>query len=347
MKKAIQIILLQFVFSFTSIAQAILTGSSYNPIIGEGFVIHNCDTSGITIGTSGAGAFWDFSGLNNIYKNDSIAYIACDSTFYCSNYPGSTIVANSTSYDPPNYYSRRSFWYYYQSDTGSLVSKGDGLGHLGFFYKNPELIFKYPFTYPSYITDSFSNLDTIRHYKLNGSDTVFCDGYGDLKLPGYDYPNTLRIHKKRIYWDSVWGFSGSVPYYLVSDNYSWYAPGFHNFLLSISYNSYSGGNYMEVKFATGFIPNDVAILNIELPDFQVYPNPFKDELNINFSTRDKEVISVTLVDVTGREIRTIANKEYIAGKNQVNFTTSDFSKGIYFVRLKSTYQTTIRMVEIL
>ncbi|QTE22451.1 alpha-amylase family glycosyl hydrolase [Polaribacter cellanae] len=65
---------------------------------------------------------------------------------------------------------------------------------------------------------------------------------------------------------------------------------------------------------------------IEKDKIQLYPNPATNQFYVS-----KEVVSVTIFDITGKMIKKYDNK---AVKNN-SFTTSNMNKGIYFVRFKS------------
>lgn len=63
---------------------------------------------------------------------------------------------------------------------------------------------------------------------------------------------------------------------------------------------------------------------------QIYPNPTKDLIQIEFNTNDSEEISISVVDQLGRIIHT-QNKTYPKGNQIETVNLSDLSNGYYFV----------------
>jgi hypothetical protein len=65
-------------------------------------------------------------------------------------------------------------------------------------------------------------------------------------------------------------------------------------------------------------------------DFDVYPNPFSDQLNIEVYTNDQSVLSI--VDVSGRIITQMTIQE---GQNRQVMKTSAWPAGAYFLRFEN------------
>lgn len=68
---------------------------------------------------------------------------------------------------------------------------------------------------------------------------------------------------------------------------------------------------------------------------QNYPNPFNPSTNIDFSIPNTGLVTIKIFDVTGREVKTLVNKEYAAGNYKVTFDASYLSTGVYFYTLIS------------
>lgn len=72
--------------------------------------------------------------------------------------------------------------------------------------------------------------------------------------------------------------------------------------------------------------------------FQVYPNPFDNELYVNDITQQGSDSELSIVDIVGRIIRKIQlNKE-----NKIN--TSDLIPGVYFLQIKTDKETIVRKI---
>jgi len=68
---------------------------------------------------------------------------------------------------------------------------------------------------------------------------------------------------------------------------------------------------------------------------QNYPNPFNPTTNIKFSLSQRGYVTLTVYDVTGREIAKLVDAVLSAGQHQVSFDGQGFSSGVYFYRLRS------------
>jgi hypothetical protein len=64
--------------------------------------------------------------------------------------------------------------------------------------------------------------------------------------------------------------------------------------------------------------------------FKVYPNPAKQELSIAPDIEDKESFEVTLIDIYGRAVKTIAEKN---GDATITLTVDNVPDGVYQVRV--------------
>jgi hypothetical protein len=69
--------------------------------------------------------------------------------------------------------------------------------------------------------------------------------------------------------------------------------------------------------------------------FQNIPNPFKDQTRINFELMESGFASLSLLDLTGHEVRKLVNDNLTRGKHSILIEKEDLSPGIYFYRLHS------------
>jgi hypothetical protein len=68
---------------------------------------------------------------------------------------------------------------------------------------------------------------------------------------------------------------------------------------------------------------------------QNYPNPFNPSTKITFYLDKPGVASLSVYNVLGQKVASLISKEMAAGKHEVDFNGSKFSTGIYFYRLES------------
>ncbi|MDA0986098.1 MAG: DUF1501 domain-containing protein [Bacteroidetes bacterium] len=67
---------------------------------------------------------------------------------------------------------------------------------------------------------------------------------------------------------------------------------------------------------------------------QNYPNPFNPNTKIKFNSSGAN-LTIKIFDMTGREIKTIAEGYYPQGSHEVNFHANGLPSGIYYYRLQS------------
>ena len=64
-----------------------------------------------------------------------------------------------------------------------------------------------------------------------------------------------------------------------------------------------------------------------------YPNPFNPVTNINFSVPNYDRVSISVYDISGRLVATLSNHYYAPGRHSVAWDASEFSSGIYFIKM--------------
>jgi len=71
-----------------------------------------------------------------------------------------------------------------------------------------------------------------------------------------------------------------------------------------------------------------------------YPNPFNSFTSINFELPSTEIVTITVLSVTGQRVKKLSNRRFPAGKNSVVWDAkSDYgnpcASGVYFYRIKA------------
>ena len=78
---------------------------------------------------------------------------------------------------------------------------------------------------------------------------------------------------------------------------------------------------------------------------QNYPNPFNPSTTIKYSLPKDGFVSLKIYDITGREVKSLANEVKKAGYYSVTFNASSLASGVYFYRIQSNdFVQTKRMV---
>jgi hypothetical protein len=68
---------------------------------------------------------------------------------------------------------------------------------------------------------------------------------------------------------------------------------------------------------------------------QNYPNPFNPNTTIRYQIPVRNLVTLKLYDILGREIITLVNEEKAAGSYEINWNASTLSSGVYFYQLKA------------
>ncbi len=68
---------------------------------------------------------------------------------------------------------------------------------------------------------------------------------------------------------------------------------------------------------------------------QNYPNPFNQSTQINFTLNHAMDVNISVYDIAGRLVATLANKGFAAGSHSINFNASNLASGIYVYQLKT------------
>jgi hypothetical protein len=70
----------------------------------------------------------------------------------------------------------------------------------------------------------------------------------------------------------------------------------------------------------------------------IYPNPASGgEFNILLSVKENTNVTITLFDLTGKQVAEICNKQMEKGNHQAVFNTENLSAGVYFCKLTTGY----------
>lgn len=75
-----------------------------------------------------------------------------------------------------------------------------------------------------------------------------------------------------------------------------------------------------------------------------YPNPFNGILTVQFAIPKATALTISIFDLTGREIAILASGDYREGKYQIRWEAAERSAGIYLVRLRTAHADITRKV---
>lgn len=85
-------------------------------------------------------------------------------------------------------------------------------------------------------------------------------------------------------------------------------------------------------------------------DFSItatYPNPFNASTTIEYALPTPAHVTLDVIDITGRNVRTLLDAEQPAGQHRLTFDADDLPSGLYFVRLTAPGRTDTRKIVLL
>ena len=85
-----------------------------------------------------------------------------------------------------------------------------------------------------------------------------------------------------------------------------------------------------------------------IDNVKIYPNPVTDQINISYTLRKENLVTVQVLDILGNEVVTLLSQKLSAGE-QTNtfFLDSKISSGFYFVRVIAGSDSIIKRISIL
>jgi len=96
-----------------------------------------------------------------------------------------------------------------------------------------------------------------------------------------------------------------------------------------------GGNNVYIDDIKIYDPTLVGIneVNKAALNYNVYPNPVNDQLNVEFNLLENTHVLGEIFDITGRKVVTLFNRDFSLGTHKVDYNTSDLNAGVYFVKI--------------
>lgn len=164
-------------------------------------------------------------------------------------------------------------------------------------------------------------------------------------------------HFYRELGDKIWGNMGFTDAFNLTEK--WYSRGYISIdqgpIINMIENYRTGllwDNFManpEIQPALtkiGFVPDSSQSLGYNSSKIEsgnyltVFPNPAQSSINIELFSPCVQEISVSLFDASGKEIKSIVNKQrFNHGRNSLHFPLDEFLPGMYFVQVKTEKKT--------
>jgi hypothetical protein len=87
-----------------------------------------------------------------------------------------------------------------------------------------------------------------------------------------------------------------------------------------------------ILFTTTSLANKAIFDNAGAATWQVYPNPTRDNLHVDFNSNSTETVKVDVRDMTGRLVQTL-NYEPMIGQNTLDINLHTAADGLYLIQI--------------
>jgi hypothetical protein len=335
--------LLAAVICVSGLKAQTLTQANHAPIVGDSYQTVNCSTVGALPGGNGTGQTWNFSSLTVQTTTTTNNGVTVASTGSTATFPSASVAVTSGGNGDSFYSSSISSLLYWG---GNIVVGGQAVT---MSYTQAAIHATYPMSFGSTANGNISGTAT---HTLAGSGpfagtcTVTAAGTGTLMLPGgYNFPNVLKVTTVKVMTFTVAG-AGSYSQ-TVTDYYS---PSSKYPLFSIS-NEYINSALGTTTETVTLINNNYKTVGINeaasqtLSNVSVYPNPAKENININFVNENAENASYEMVNVLGQTVRS-QTIPVAKGETLYNVNLSGIENGVYFMKLNVGNKTSITKITV-
>jgi len=307
-------------------AQTVLTNAANSMHVGDVLTLKGIDT--ISPGNAGANQVWDYSGTK-IEENFVINYnadasktsVAGSEFFACDENGGRNVFFKITP--------TQSLYYGLSADKAVIN------------FTTPLVEMTYPFAYGSEINGAMNGSYTENGLTvpITGTYSIKGDAWGTLVLPnGVKLNNVLRVKSMREYDQEA---SGS-DYHFIVNRYAFYAPGSRYAVLQIKDATYKCSCGCNGKDYKAYFNPTAGGAQVEQPapqstnpsfTYKVYPNPFENELKIDYEIKAKAKIEISVVDITGKVVKTILNTTQEAGSYNISTDMSACHASNFILRI--------------
>lgn len=319
-----------------------LTQANHAPIVGDMFQTINCTTVGVNPGGNGAGQTWNFSALTVLTTTTTNNGVTVASTGSASTYPSANVAVSIGTGTNAFYSSTASSLLYWGGDIKV------GGQNIIMAYTSPAPYAAYPMTLGTTTSSNVvgTNTSIVGAGTFTGTSMVTGAGTGTLMLPGgYNFNSVLKVVTS-----ATLAFTtpfGSGMYY--NNRYDYYAATSKYALFSISNETITSGAGTTTETLVAINSNYTLGMkesaSEQLSNVTVYPNPAKDNININFNNENAENASYEIVNVLGQTVRT-QNIPVAKGETLYNINLNGFESGIYFVKLSVGNKSSINKITV-
>ncbi len=229
--------------------------------------------------------------------------------------------------------------FYYNNNRDQVEYHGYERGDLQFLYTGPIVKTKYPQSYGTSFAGTYSGNVLTKGQKtseLSGSYSTVVDGEGTILLPNGEKLPVIRVKTTK-----TANYSCSNQEVV---KYLWYAQDVR-YPVFVTMETINYGNdgqitilekvsYLNTNLKKETKQHPASDLNALDDSFtcKVYPNPFKEQLSVDYSLGKQVAVSIELYNAQGSKVAIILPKQIQQGMQVIDYNTAAFAKGIYFLR---------------
>ncbi|MBS1494017.1 MAG: T9SS type A sorting domain-containing protein [Bacteroidetes bacterium] len=107
---------------------------------------------------------------------------------------------------------------------------------------------------------------------------------------------------------------------------------------------------VQAAYNTSFVIG-INSISTEVPEkfslYQNYPNPFNPSTKINFDITKSGFTSLSIFDVTGKEVAKLVNQNLNAGSYEFEFNAANLPSGVYFYKLENLGSTEVKKMSLI
>ena len=211
---------------------------------------------------------------------------------------------------------------------------------LPFLYSSDDIIYTFPMNYLN--TDSCDYkfglpIPTVGYYGETGHRVNVVDGWGNVTTPFGTF-NALRVHSTIAAIDTIniLSFGTNIPRPLKYE-FKWLATAKEIPVLEVDANVVAGTltvtNVQYIDSSRAGVPH-LGIAENSATGFNssVFPNPFVENLTVEYNLNQNTHLIMSFTDVFGKTIATVVDENEVVGAHQQVINVSDFglSSGVYF-----------------
>lgn len=329
--KKIYLSILSLGLAFTATAQLTLTKAFNEPVIGNVNTKMGYDSTTAIPKNTGTAQTWNFTSLVTNTVVEVTTYTTVASTPSASSFPTSTL-AEGDGMGAYNYWTST-------ASNFELNGIDDGAGAL-ITLTNSAIAASFPISFGYSNTDGFSGTVNVASTPgtIVGSMTTNATGSGTVTLPGsISLTNCLQLRTVNTTTIDVGTFPSSFTLNTVSTDYNYYS-GTQKFpILTVSYLRETATSAFGPTVTTSYdikinnaVLTGITDLNFDAINYNVYPNPATESVNIHLTNDNTENVSVIVLNNLGQVVKSVDLGSAIEVKYLMN--TSDLASGIYHVK---------------